>query len=314
MRFNILKKITYNWHIKLISVVLASILWVYVDSLKQTDRFISVPVEIKNIPAGYMVSNNLPSAVKIIMRGKESRLALLDENYIRAYVDLENSAGGDKRHTVRVDKNQIPQGVSIKEISPRFIDITVEKVEKKYVRVIPVITHEPPDGYIFEDVQIEPESVLIKGPESLMKNIDSVYTKDININNLTETTMKEVELDIRDGKILPENDSVVNVKIIIREQYVVKKVIKNEIIPLNLTENLTTEILGGPATVLLRLPKRIEKEFSADQFILYVDLEGINEPGVHTLPIVFETNRRDVYLIKIEPEAVDVELKIAEQM
>jgi len=314
MRFNILKKITYNWHIKLISLVLASILWVYVDSLRQTDRFISVPVEIKNIPAGYMVSNNLPSAVKIIMRGKESRLALLDENYVRAYVDLENSAGGDKRRTVRVDKNQIPQGVSIKEISPRFIDITVEKVEKKYVRVIPVITHEPPDGYIFEDVQIEPESVLIKGPESLMKNIDSVYTKDININNLTETTVKEVELDIRDGKILPENDSVVNVKIIIREQYVVKKVTKNEIIPLNLTENLTTEILGGSATVLLRLPKRIEKEFSADQFILYVDLEGINEPGVHTLPIVFETHRRDVFLIKIEPEAVDVELKTATQM
>lgn len=306
MRLNIFKKITHNWHIKILSLVLALILWIYVDSMQKRERFISVPVEVKNIPAEYIVSNGIPISVKVILKGKENRLALLDEKNVRAYVDLENSAKGEKMEIVRIDKNSIPQGISIKEINPRIINISIERIEKKLVQVMPVITHEPPDGYNFEDVITDPEEVLVKGPESLIKDIDTVYTKDIDIKSLTETTVKEVGLNIKDSRITLENDTAISVKIIIKEQYVVKRMYWNTIVLLNLNENFNAEIKDITVSVLLRIPKRIERVFSDEQYHLYVDCQNIDEPGNFHLPIIFETESKDITLIKTEPSSVDV--------
>ncbi|KPJ89151.1 MAG: hypothetical protein AMS17_03095 [Spirochaetes bacterium DG_61] len=310
MRINIVRKITHNWHIKLISLALAFILWVYVDSLKQKERFISVPVDVKNVPAGYMVSNDLPSSVKVILRGKESRLALIDEKNVVAFVDLDSSTKGETKRTVRVDRDQIPLGVTIKEVEPRVVDVLVELEEKKRVKVIPVIINEPPDGFYFEDALIEPEEVFIKGPESLVKDLHSVYTKDININNLTETTVREVELNIGDSRILPEEEPVVRVRIVIKEQYVLRKFSKEEILYRNLTEELEADIEGQPISVLLRIPRVIEKDFSQDRFVLYVDLKSISSPGEFDIPVLFETVVPNISRIRLEPDTVVVKVRV----
>jgi YbbR domain-containing protein len=172
MKTNILKKITYKWHIKLLSLGLAAMLWVYVDNLKEKERFVSVPVEVRNIPQGYMLSDGVPPSIKVILKGKESRLALLDETPIIGYIDLENSEKLNRREIIRVDKNSIPQGVSVKEMTPRIIDVSIERVEGRSVTVVPVITGEPPVGYFFEDVVIDPEKVFVRGPESLIETLE----------------------------------------------------------------------------------------------------------------------------------------------
>lgn len=213
----ILKKITHNWHIKLISVILAFILWLYVENLKEREYSLSVPIETRNIPADYIVSNEVPISVNVVLKGKESRLSLIDENVIIAYVDLKHDKEGGKRSIVRIDKNSVPPRISIKEINPRVVDISVEKMQGKLVRIIPVIIEEPPDGYVFQDVIVSPEHAQIQGPESKMNGIDSIYTEDIGIGNLTETTVKEVGINLPFTKISLVNDEVVSVKIVIIE-------------------------------------------------------------------------------------------------
>jgi YbbR domain-containing protein len=310
MRINIVRKITYNWHIKLISLALAFILWVYVDSLKQKERFFSVSLEMKNVPEGYLVSNDLPPSVKVVLRGKESRLALVDEEKLRAYVDLEGSVKEETRKTVRVDRNLIPQGVSIKEVEPRIIDVQVEKVEEKRVSVIPVIINDPPEGYYFEDVQIEPEQLLVRGPESLLKNLSSVYTKDIDIGNLTETTLREVAVNIGDSKIMVEGQESVRVRIIVKEQYVLKRITKRKIFTRNLAEEFSAELENRPISLLLRIPRKLETVFSQDQCTLFIDLEEVRSPGMYQLPLIFETDLRDVSLMNMDPERIEVTVQM----
>ena len=308
MKFKFLKKITYKWHIKLLSLALASILWIYVDNLKETERFISLTLEVRNIPDKYMVSNGIPGSVKVILKGKESRLALFDEEAANAYLDLENRIKKEQKQIVKIDKDMIPQGVSIKEINPRIIDVVVERIEEKFVKIVPVITNEPPYGYYFEDVIVDPEKIRIKGPESLVKDIDTVYTKDVSIKNATETTMMEVGLDISDTRILLDNDAFVSVRIIIKEQYVAKRMNKNTVIPLNLDEKLSVEMQEVVVSVLLKLPKRLEQGFSTEQFRLFVDCKDIDTPGSYELPILFETEKKGVSLINTEPKSINIEV------
>jgi YbbR domain-containing protein len=310
MRINIVRKITYNWHIKLISLALAFILWVYVDSLKQKERFFSVSLEMKNVPEGYLVSNDLPPSVKVVLRGKESRLALVDEEKLRAYVDLDGSVKEEARRTVSVDRHLIPQGVSIKEVEPRIIDVKIEKVEEKRVSVIPVIVNDPPDGYYFEDVQIEPEQLVVRGPESLLKNLNSVYTRDIDIRNITETTLREVAVDIKDSKIMVEGPESVSVRIIVKEQYVLKRITKREVLPRNLAKEFSAQLENRPISLLLRIPRILERVFSQEQCTLFIDLEQIRSPGVYQLPLVFETDVSDVSLMNMDPERIEVKVQM----
>jgi len=308
MKTHVLKKITYKWHIKLLSLGLAAMLWVYVDNLKEKERFVSVPVEVRNIPIGYMLSDGVPPSIKIIFKGKESRLALLDETPVVGYIDLENSEKLERREIIRVDKNSIPQGVSVKEITPRIIDVFIERIEERSVTVVPVITGEPPVGYFFEDVVIDPEQVRVTGPESLIETLESVYTKDINIKNLTETTVKEVGLDLPDEKISVDESMVVSVKIIIKEQFVLKRLEKKDIVPQNLNEGYVAVVGETAVSVLLKVPKRLEREITAESMTVYVDCEDVENVGTFTLPLKVDISGEDITLLKTEPDSVTIEV------
>lgn len=306
----ILKKITHNWHIKLIAVILAFILWLYVENLKEREYSLSVPLETRNIPADYIVSNEVPISVNVVLKGKESRLSLIDENVIIAYVDLKHDTEGGKRSIVRIDKNSVPPRISIKEINPRVVDISVEKMQEKLVRIIPVIIEEPPDGYVFQDVIVSPGHVPIQGPESKMNGIDSIYTEDIGIGNLTETTVKEVGINLPFTKISLVNNEVVRVKIVIIEKFVLKRIYGVQVVPINVGEDFNAKIGDAATSVLIKIPKRIERSISREKLGLYVDCVDIDEPGTFPLLIHFETDIDDISLIKIEPRSVDVIVEI----
>jgi hypothetical protein len=313
MKTRILKKITNKWHIKLLSLGLAAMLWVYVDNLKEKERFVSVPVEVRNIPHGYMLSDGVPSSIKVILKGKESRLALLDETPLIGYIDLENSEKLSRREFIRIDKNSIPQGITVKEITPRIIEVSIEKVEERSVMVIPVITGEPPFGYFFEDVFIDPEKVSVSGPESLIKTLETVYTKDISIKNLTETTVKEVGLDLPDEKIFLDEETVISVKVIIKEQFVLKRIEKKEVLLRNLADHYDAHIEEKEISVLLKVPKRLEREISAESIRIFVDCAEIDETGKFTLPLGADSTVRDVTFLKTEPNTAAIEVGVKKE-
>lgn len=306
----ILKRITHNWHIKLISGILALILWLYVENLKEIEYSLTVPVETRNIPSDYIVSNEAPLSVNVVLKGKESKLSPIDENVIIAYVDLKNDTGSGKRSIVRIDKNSFPRRISIKEINPMVIDISIEKILEKQVKIIPVIIEEPPDGYIYQDVIVNPEQVQIQGPESMINGIDSVYTEDVNIGSLKETTVKEVGVNLPGTKISLVNDETVSVKIVIKEIFVLKRIYGVPVVPINVGEDFNAIIEDATASVVLKITKRIERSISRAKLSLYVDCMDVDEPGTFPLPIQFETDIIDVSLIKIEPRSVDVTVEI----
>jgi YbbR domain-containing protein len=308
----ILKKITHNWHIKLISIGLAFVLWIYVQNLKQIEHTYPVPVEVINIPENHIVANEMPVSVNVILKGNERNLQQVEDNGIRAYIDIKHSTNGEKRGVVRIDKNSIPPRVSVKEVNPRVIEIKIEKIAVKTVKVVPVIVDEPPEGYLFQDVVLDPAQVRIKGPDSMVAKIDSVYTSDISIGSLTETIVKEVSVQLAD-KLSLVDENVINAKIIIKEKYIIKDVKKTEITFVNVKEGLSVAVEDVSPTVFLKIPKRLENSISGKDFSLYVDCKEIEQPGKYPLTLLVELKISDVSLIRIEPPSVEVTADVMQE-
>jgi YbbR domain-containing protein len=305
---NFIKKITHNWHIKLLSLALAGILWIYVGSIQERERFLSVPIVVKNVAEGFIVSSELPDFAQLVLRGRDEYLSLINEEDVVAYIDMEKESAGESRKIVKVDRRGLPRRVSIKEIDPRLIQVRIERQLRKQVKVVPVIASDLPEGYSLEDVSIDPGTVEVQGPESLMKDTQSVYTRDINIGSLTETTVMEMNIETGDEKITLLNDAPVDVRIVVKEEFALARLADIAVFPVNLSEGLTAEILADELNVLVKIPKRLEKRFSPEKMYAQVDCEGITGPGEYELPLIFQSEIPRTTLVKIEPDVVMVRI------
>jgi YbbR domain-containing protein len=306
MLIKFIKRVIHNWHIKLLSLALAAILWVYVDNLKERERFFSIPLEVRNVPSHHMVSNDLPGTVKVVLKGKESSLALVNEKSLEAYVDFEQRARARSRNIIRVDKESLPRGVTVKEINPAAVEAEVEVVRRKRVKVVPVIFDEPPFGYQLENVEVEPNDVEIRGPVSLVDSIESVYTVDIDVSGITETTIKSVDINLDDDKISLIDNRPVSVKAVVKELYVVERVEEIPIVPVKLNVELRALLPVSSISALVRIPKRMEKGLTREMVVAVVDFTDVNSPGVFYLPVVVRAKIDGVSFINFEPRSVEV--------
>lgn len=305
---NIFGKITHKWHIKLLSLALAAILWVYVSSIQQKERFLTVPVEVRNVSEDYLLSSELPEFVQLILRGRDESLSLVNEGDVVAYIDLEMNSEGETKKIVKVERRGIPRGVSIKEISPRLIDVKLDQAIRKSVKVVPVIVTDLPHGYSFEKFLIEPPSVEIQGPATLITTVESVNTRKVDIGNMTETTVMEIELETGSDKITLVRDQPVSIKIFIREEFVLKRVSGVVIYPINVAEGLIPDLGEQEVSVLIKLPKRLESGFKNEQVYAYVDCVEIGETGDYLLPVTFRSDIEEVAFVEVDPPAISVHM------
>jgi YbbR domain-containing protein len=305
---NIFRKITHNWYIKLLSLALAAILWVYVNSIQEKERFLTVPVEVRNVSEDYLLSSELPEFVQLVLRGRDESLSLVNEGDVIAYIDLETNLEGETKKIVKVERRGIPRGVSIKEISPRLVDIQLDQAIRKSVKVVPVIVTDLPDGYSFEKFLIEPPAVEIQGPASIIETVESVNTRKVDIANMTETTVLEIELETGSDKITLVRDLPVSIKIFIREEFVLKRVSNVVVYPVNVAEGLIPDLGEQEVSVLIKLPKRLESGFKNDQVYVYVDCVEIGETGDYLLPVTFQSDIEEVALVEADPSTISVHI------
>ncbi|MCK4925620.1 MAG: YbbR-like domain-containing protein, partial [Spirochaetes bacterium] len=215
---------------------------------------------------------------------------------------------GETKKIVKVERRGIPRGVSIKEISPRLIDVQLDQAIRKSVKVVPVIVTDLPHGYSFEKFLIEPPSVEIQGPATLITTVESVNTRKVDIGNMTETTVMEIELETGSDKITLVRDQPVSIKIFIREEFVLKRVSSVVILPINVAEGLIPDLGEQEVSVLIKLPKRLESGFKNEQVYAYVDCVEIGETGDYLLPVTFQSDIEEVAFVEVDPPAISVHM------
>lgn len=320
IRSNLLKRLFYNWHIKLISVVLAFILWKYVDSLNEKERYLNIALIVKNLPEGYIIVSKPPKYIKIVIKGRDEYISVLDSSDFRAYLDLnylkplnfESLLQESVEIPVKIEKINVPRNVVIKDINPSYVTVKIEKLEEKTVKIEPVVVGKPKKGYLVEDIVINPSSVKIVGPTSEIKSIKEIYTKEIDIDYISLTASFDVPLIIKQFKnVKIVGDNYVNVIIKIVEKYDLLDLNSIEVKFLNLKSGLVLIPERAIINVKVRVPVRLSKAISKNNIIAYVDCKNIERVGKFELPIMVEAINENVEIVGYTPEKIEFEAKRA---
>lgn len=141
--------------------------------------FRNVPVVIRNQDelekSGYtLIGSDEKHMANIKLKGTRERLINLKAENVYAYVDISDVREGVQSIKIDVDT---PQGVTVDEIEPGQVNLNIQKVLEKTLPVNEIIDDSIKDGRIVEVNEMSPAKVTVKGPASVINNVDRVEAK-----------------------------------------------------------------------------------------------------------------------------------------
>jgi hypothetical protein len=171
---NFKKLILENWKLKLLSVVLATMLWFVVYLIGETKKEISVPVSIINLGKNYATIKTDISKVAITLNGRVSVLKDIKESDVKVTLNASDIQEGENVFNISKSNVQIPRGVQIGDIRPSSTKIEVDRIIEKKVKTVVRLDRRWIGEY---DVKsCVPDYVIVNGPKRIWEKKTFIET------------------------------------------------------------------------------------------------------------------------------------------
>ncbi len=210
--------LTYNWHLKLISLVLATMLWMMVATEASSELAMEVPLEYRNIPARMEITGDTTNSVQVRLRGSPNVVRDISPKNVSTTIDLSNMRPGEKIVPLSPQNVQAPFGAEVIRVNPSSIRFNLERTLTKAVSVVPTILGQPPDGFEIGTVMVNPSRVEIEGPESRISTLTSIATIPVRLDRRQTPIAQTADLDVPDPQIRLQRPAPVVVRVEIRRK------------------------------------------------------------------------------------------------
>ena len=302
-----------NIDIKLLSLFLAIILWLYIASGENpiVDNFIDVSL-IQNNLSEDLVIKEFPTNVSMGIKGPKNIINNISSHQISGTVNFsEINKEGIYKLKVEV---VAPKGTQITRIIPPEIKVEVEKVLTKEIEVEYSLIGVPEKGYsLTDEPQFNPPKVKIIGAQSVLENIKQIICA-IDISGIKEDlsrklTVKAVDVngnEIKEVKIEPD---IVGVSISLTRGYPEKQLtVKPKIIGKPAPGYHISEILSDPDDIKIfgNYSKISNIEFLET---IAIDVSGITKTLSVKVPPALEEG---LNIVEGEVELIEVTIQVKE--
>jgi YbbR domain-containing protein len=205
-----------NLPLKVISVALALLLW-FVIGEKTSERGLSVPVELQNVPRDLELVGEPTNVVDVRVRASPSVIQRLTTGDVSARIDLSGVREGEHIVHLTSDDIRVPFGVRVVKITPSIITMGFERTMQKTVPIRPRLLGRPAVGYEVGEVAAEPGEVRVAGPKSRVQEMESAYTEPVSVEGSGSTVVETVNLGLDDPVLRIQGSPRVRVTARIRE-------------------------------------------------------------------------------------------------
>ncbi len=123
-----------NLSLKLLALLLAVSLWLLATGAKDSERDLSIPLALRNLPAGLSVAGPLPDTVEVTVSGPRIRLLGLRSEELSLSLDLRNLREGTVTFSGMEKRLRIPPGITVMRIYPAVIDVKLVRTQRRGVK------------------------------------------------------------------------------------------------------------------------------------------------------------------------------------
>ena len=184
-----------NWVLPFLSMLTATILYIYVNNQKKVEKQANVPLEIGKKTARLTISSEVPKTITVYFSGSKGGISQIDFNSLYAYIDLSSAKSAGTKNYLPKLIGKIPTSVRLLRIYPTRIPIALSKTYRKWVKIEALFINKDKNEYEIKAHSIRPGSTLIVGPQSIVQDIVSLQTEPIDVSKITENTQIEVGIN-----------------------------------------------------------------------------------------------------------------------
>ena len=197
-----LKRLLSNWPLKLLSVVMAILLWFVIISLADPSdvrTIYNIPVNLlhedllKQAGKSYTVEGGVNPTVNVRVSAAKSLLNGLKASDFTATANIEEMI--DINGAVPIKVSCSHPSISDSQLTPMSASVTIkyESIVSKTFTVSVESPETPPEGYFVGNLNSTPRSVRVTAPSSVLDKIGSVVAE-VDVSQMTESGQVEATL------------------------------------------------------------------------------------------------------------------------
>ncbi|MDD3653583.1 MAG: CdaR family protein [Desulfotomaculaceae bacterium] len=195
-----------NWHnnsIKLLSVLLALILWIYVSNEQNPagEQVLTIGLEQTGLAQDLLITEGMPEFIRVRVVGNKNQLSNLTAGQFKAVIDLANVVVGQNTIPVQVSA---PSSLHVSQVNPEEVHLSIDSLIEKKIPVSVSLQGNPAQGYTALAPRCQPENVSARGPGkvvNLINQVTAVVDISLAIKDITETI--KVSASVEDVAIDP---------------------------------------------------------------------------------------------------------------
>lgn len=281
--------VTRDWGIKLISLLLAIGLWFYAVGEESVEVKRYVPVEIQVQNEQMSVLGTSARNVQVTFLVPRTRLSDLTSKDIAAVHKIGKEVQGAGDYSFRLQPSEIalpsPQ-IRVIDIEPPILRVTLDELIVQKLPIHPDFVGETAFGYkIKEDeIQIDPNALLVKGAKGQLEKLDALKTEPINLVGRIRSFRRTVKLDMPPG-IEPVSESLIDIFVPIQEEFGEKEF---QDIPVKLFQgtdrDITIEIIPPKISFVLKGSRIQLEKLEPEKIVAYLDVSAL-DAGEYQRPV-----------------------------
>ena len=199
-------------------------------------------------------------------------------------------------------KKQFFENTKLNILNPLFLEFKFSRLEEKVFTVVPQIEINLRAGYLIDSsLKVTPDSILVRGPKSILDTLNSIQSESIIADDLYENFRKKVSL-----RSIPEiqlSESKVTVEVAV-SRYTEKEFLLNvEVI--NLPLGTRVKLFPPKAKVRVTLPLSVLRTIKTSDFNLVVDYNNIFKDVEKKLDLIMIRRPSSVKKVILEPKKVN---------
>jgi YbbR domain-containing protein len=293
--------------LKFLAVAVAFGLWFTVAGEETVERSLKVPLELRNRPERLELVDTAPTVVDVRVRGRSGLLSQLGAGDLLAMLDLSTAKVGRRYFALSRRQVSAPFGVEVVEVSPGTVPLRFEPSATRKVPVIVVTDGEPANGYLALQPTVQPPTVSVSGPETVVDRLREVVTEPVTLTGARETVREAAAIGLPDASLKFDRavTAVVTVPIVALP---IERTLSGVPVHLrNADKSRSVQAVPPAVAVIVRGPAEVVGGLRSDSAAAFVDLAGLG-PGRYNLSVRIESGQ-GYAVVGTTPASVAVRIK-----
>lgn len=285
------------------------------QALNETlEREVQVELQLENIPENVVIIDSLPPSVSVTLRDRGLELVRHSFSSIfhpnRVKIDFAKYDTGREDVEVQISATEMQRIFSrFFAVSTRIQSFRPETLHYSYnhgqASTLPVKIAgkvKAAQGNYIQNVSIEPDSVRVYAPASILDTIQAVYTEAFLLEELNKKGSYQVKL--RKQKLLKYYPEQVSIKVNVG--YYEGKDIQVPIVGMDFPAGKKLRTFPAEVTVTVNIESGRRDSISSENFVFATTYEELMQnPEGSKLQLHLKTVPEGVTIVEIKPQEVD---------